>query len=141
MRRILFGALLLLLSCDPIDDSLEIWNSSSKRVYYMTSCHENLVKDFQLTLEEQGIELNYLNVIDTVAPLSSKKEAIVGKRGEAWKAYIRKCDNGILRVYLFNIDTLVAYDFRDIAINNKYLVKKEYSLDDLQRLNWRIELP
>lgn len=127
--------LVLIQGCDPVDDRLTIINQSDKKIYYTTNSHSQLNKLYK----ESSINVTYLNYVGEIEVNISKNERMMGPRGKAWENYVRNiCEDGKLRVYTFSIDTLKKYSFRDIIDNNRYLEKREFTVDDLEKINWRI---
>jgi hypothetical protein len=134
--------LIMFVGCDPFDDKLVITNTSEQNVYYTRSPYAKLSTLYRETLEKQGIEIDYQNIVKEVRRNASINELIMGARGKAWQNYVTNvCEDGKLRIYTFNIDTLREYTFKEVIDNNRYLTKKEYTLDDLKKMNWEIKLP
>lgn len=142
MSRLIFGVLLFVTSCDPVDDKLVLTNMSSHKLFYLESPYENLIDLYEVTLREQGIRITYKNVVEDIEPRSSKNVLLLGSKGRAWENYIdTNCEGGKLRIYVFAIDTLKKYDFRDVAVNNRYVSKREFSVADLERVGWNVTIP
>jgi len=141
MKRYPIFLLLLCLNCDPVDDKLIITNQSDHKVYYMWA-PQDLSPLYEDILNKQGIATTYQGVVNAIDPNKSEHETLMGRRGKAWENYIKHtCENGKLRVYTFSIDTLKKYNFKDVADNNRYISRKEVSIDDLNKWNWEIKLP
>ena len=136
--------MILIVGCDPIDDSLKITNQASTKIYYLYSPYRELVNVYDRTLQEQGISITYRNVVEEIDPFKTKREIILGRKDQAWRDYINSvCEDGRLRIYIFDIDTLKKYElkFRDVAVNNRFASKIEVTVEDLEKSNWEIRLP
>lgn len=134
--------LLAAVSCDPFDDKLVITNQSDHKLYYTITPYAELSTLYQKTLSEQGIQINYQNVVKEIEPNTSKNEMHMGHRGKAWKNYIKNtCENGKLRIFTFSIDTLKRYDFKNIIDHKRFLLKREFTINDLEKINWEVKLP
>lgn len=128
----------VLYSCDPVDDKLIITNQSDQKVYYMLSPTE-LSIFYKKTMDEQHVSLTYQGAVDYIESKRSRHETMMGRRGKAWENYVKfSCDGGKLRIYTFSLDTLTKYNFKSIVDHNRYLTKKEYSFDDLNKLSWEV---
>ena len=139
--KFIFVLLVLLAGCDPVDDKLIITNQSDHKVYYMTSPMD-LGDLYRKILKEQGTPITYQGVVDIIGPKISRNETMMGRRGRAWKNYVRRtCKDGKLRIYTFSLDTLKKYNLRNIGDSHRYLSKQEFSIDDLNKLNWEVKLP
>ena len=129
---------MLNLGCDPVDDKLIITNQSDQKIYYTRSQHSQLTKLYQ---EGSIKEDTYLNYVAEIESNTSRHEILMGRRGKAWRNYIKNSEGGKLRIYTFNIDTLNKYSWKDVIDNNRYFSKKEFAIDDLEKVNWEIKLP
>lgn len=133
--------LVLLAGCDPVDDKLIITNQSDDKVYYMTSPMD-LGDLYREILKEQRAPITYQGVVDVIGPKISRNETMMGRRGRAWENYVRHtCKDGKLRIYTFSLDTLKKYSLENIGDSHRYLSKQEFSIDDLNKLNWEVKLP
>ena len=138
---ILFLFILTFSMCDPVDDKLVIRNESSQKIYFLKNEYDKLSKLYEEVLKKQGVELTYLNCIEIIEPNSENRQLLTGARKNAWEKYINNvCEDGKLRIYTFNIDTLKKYNFKEIANSNRYVQKREFSVKELQELNWQIKL-
>lgn len=131
---------IIVCSCDTFDSKLIIHNASDQTLYYTYSPYERLDSFYKKTAREQGA-FTYLNCIDEI-PSKTKKERRRMGRGNVWERYINGvCEDKKLRIYTFNIDTLKKYSFKNVADNNRYIQKKEVSVDDLNKTNWIVTFP
>lgn len=138
--RVYFTLLLstLFVMCDPIDNKLVIVNDSNEKLYFVTSPYINLSRLYEDGLEQHGIKIKYTNYVESVEP-HSEFEAIKFGNENAWERYINEfCEEGKLRIYSFEIDTLKKYSWKDVIENDLYSKKMEYSVKELQEKNWRI---
>ena len=138
---IILSFIILLLSCDPVDDQLVVKNESHQKAYFLKSPDRDLYTMNQRVVSEQGTGSTYLNFINEIEADSTKHMLITGS-GKAWQRYINEaCEDGKLRIYTFSIDTLKKYSWKEVMENNYYLKKMEFSVDDLEKQNWEIKLP
>lgn len=128
-----------LFGCDPVDNKLVIKNESDNKIYYMSCPNKDLASMYRHEVKLQGTGFTYLNFVSEVMPNRTKHESSVGI---PWEGYIDKvCENGKLRIFTFSIDTLKKYDWKDINEHGRYLMKKEFSIEDLKKLKWEVSLP
>lgn len=137
---IIIPIVIIFFGCDPVDNKLSINNLSSKKKYYVLSPHKNLNKLYEPEAEELGIKITYLNYVKEITGNSKKQQFLTGG-GKAWERYINlACEDQKIKLYTFDIDTLEKYSWKEIISKNYFSSKKEFSVDDLERINWEIKI-
>ncbi|UII31976.1 hypothetical protein LVD17_27185 [Fulvivirga ulvae] len=133
--------LLICFGCDPVDDKLAIVNQSDEELFFVTSPHSDLSKLYQEGLDQHGVEVKYTNYVEEVEPNATYRPTHFGS-GNAWERYINQvCEGGKLRIYTFDLDTLKKYNWKEVIENDLYLKKVELSVDELEKMNWKVTLP
>jgi hypothetical protein len=125
----------MLLNCDPVDDKLIVSNASDDTVYFVRTSHDEVRELYDAGLDELGIETSYTNYVKEIAPNTKQVQILTGG-GNAWERYIRNSDHGKLHVYTFQIDTLKKYGWKTLTSRAYYPKKMEFSVRDLEQLNW-----
>lgn len=129
MKQIVFYIFLLIisLSCSNWDARLVLVNKTNYQIYY--SVEPKNKNDFQLDTNycnEGGFynikpnsEINYSSQIN-------------------WDLYFKQQPNDVLRIYLFNEDTLSKYG--KCKVLKERMIMKQYDLtfEDLEKMNWHI---
>jgi hypothetical protein len=139
LHWVIFAAVII-SGCDPIDDKLVINNQSNDTIYYAFGSQDDLTVLNEKDLGVLGIKVSYSNYVNILAPKSNRHEYITGARG-AWERYINQyCDNGQLKIFVFDIDTLRNYPWEEITSNNKYRYKLNLSVNKLNKSNWIVDL-
>lgn len=125
---------------DTFDDRIVVKNQSNERVYYLKCSYDKLSTMFKKSAEQVN-GVTYINFVKEIRPVESRRERRMGSR-TAWESYINEvCEDGKLRIFTFSIDTLKKYNWKEICENERYLTKKEFSVEDLNKLNWEVKLP
>ncbi|MBN3584570.1 hypothetical protein JYB64_19420 [Algoriphagus aestuarii] len=131
--------LLFIIGCDPIDDKLIIDNQTQNKIYFALSPHDHLSKLFEEGLDKFNVEVTYKNYVNEIEADSKQRQLLTGG-GNAWERYINEtCQDSMLRVFTFNIDTLNKYSWSEIIEKNYYLKKIELSVKDLEKQGWQIK--
>lgn len=125
------------IGCDPIDDKLKVTNLTGKKIFFLESEYEDLRTMYKREREMQGA-ITFANFLDSVEPNSTKHLIIMGG-GEAWERYINNCEDGKLRIYTFS-DTLMRYGWKYVLEKDCYIKKMEFTVSDLDKLDWEISL-
>jgi hypothetical protein len=132
--------IIVLSSGDPVDDRLEIINSSNDTVYYLITEFENLERMYDSELVEKGINITYKNYVYDLSGGANRKHIKTGSV-KAWENYIEKvCENNKLYVFIFDIDMLKVHSWKEVVQNGYFKERKSYSLQDIRNLNWKIVL-
>lgn len=131
--------MIMLISCDPVDDRLQIVNKSQNTIFYLYSKSDRMfpplthIKKYHI---ENGDSIEY-DIHNKVAPNSTKFIRILGKK--VWENYINTlCEDSTLRIFLFSKDTLEKYDWNYIEYNKMYLKKYYITVKYLEKQNWQI---
>jgi hypothetical protein len=137
---LLVSIVAVLLGCDPIDDKLVINNNSDEPAFYAWSPRNKLNELYEEGLDKYNIQVAYTNYVREIPPNTKQVQILTGA-GKAWERYIRdNCDEEKIHIYIFNIDTLEKYDWKTVIESNFYSKKMEFSIKDLEKLNWEIPL-
>ena len=130
---------LLLLGCDPMDKKIRLINISKSNIYYSRSCSDSLSDLFKDEYKKGNIDQYYTNYVEKLAPDSTIYDAMPGNK-KAWERYINSCDDSLLRILTFDFDTLKTYSWEKIIKERKYKKIYKYSVSDLEKVNWNVEL-
>lgn len=57
-----------------------------------------------------------------------------------WPKFVRNSFNNKLNLFIYNIDTLKAYNSIDTLIIKKLYRRLEYSMEELDQLDWKIKV-
>jgi hypothetical protein len=132
---IIISVLLCIYSCSTIADrkySIKIQNNSSVGIMAVAGlkwCGMNEYPETKLPSNKPSlisVSAHDYNYID-----SSIK----------WEEIINSIDSDTLSIYIFNEDTIKAYDWSFIKAERKILKRYDLSTQDLKRVNWTIMYP
>ena len=130
---------LLFLGCDPMDKKLRLINISQSDIYYSTSCSDSLSDLFKDEYKKGNFNQYYTNYVEKLAPDTIIHDAMPGNN-KAWERYINSCDDSLLRILTFDIDTLKMYSWEKVIKEKKYKKIYKYSVNDLEKMNWKVEI-
>lgn len=119
-------------SCDYYDNRLQVQNNSNEQITF----------EFSLdTVLDQGKneDIKYL-IRDGLSPGETKRQTRPGSTN-AWPGFIEQSNNKKLNVFFINLDSLSKFNDWNYLREKKAFTRKEYSLEELERINWIIEYP
>ncbi len=130
MKQIFFQVLILLIlsSCDYVDDRLVIKNESNKPISVVFS-HDTIFPEIS------NIEY-YI-----VTALEPNEVRHISKPGslDAWPYYVKFGNSKKLTAYFFDVDTLKKYHALNFKNYGRLFKKKiEISRTDLEKINWTL---
>ncbi len=138
LKYIILGGLLILLTegCGAKDDRLNINNPTEDGIYY-------LILDKSLLNRSDDLLKNckmftYHNYLNSIPPYT--KESRLIERSDGWIDYIETGENKKLYVFSFDTDTLEKYEWEKIIHKNKYKKRYSFSLEELNKRNWIVDL-
>jgi hypothetical protein len=85
-------------------------------------------------------ELNLTGKGDPVLAVEVEvnKEGDLNPGKPSWERYIEKCDGQKLHFYIINQDSINKYGFDSIFKKNMYIRKDYFTIEDLEKNNFRI---
>ncbi len=129
MKKIIFLTLLLLLyqSCDITENRfVAIKNDSKNNILCFIS-------------KTDINNMNSVSEMDNATEINKSEFAFLVPitRGK-WEDYIEKCDAKKARIYIIEKDSINKYGWDKIHKNNIYNKKYEFTIGDLEKINWEI---
>lgn len=127
---------------EDVDARMTIRNNSNSYVYYLFSDEDSLRKTKGvLPFNIFKRKVNGKAVVDTlyysrIAP----NELDTVLHFQNWEDEIKSYPDKQLRIFFFEKPILEKYSWEEIADMQLYSDMKRYSLEDLNRMNWRIEV-
>ena len=138
MKNITISSLLLVIcafSCENMADhkyTIKFYDHSSKNIMIVEGLVEEGLHLYpDTTLPAQKPFLMQVNTNDYGEIISSNK----------WEGVISNIPSDTLSIYVFDKDTINAYDWSKIQSGYKVLKRYDLSINDLKRLNWIITFP
>jgi hypothetical protein len=122
------------ISCDPIDDRLTIVNNTNRTVFFEISNKDHF-DNYPLRMQKLDTLWDYVNFVKAKQEL---KQPLIGKR--RWERYINQdCQDSTVRIFLFERDLLISASADSLLANQLYSSKFSFKVEDLKKLNWRVE--
>ena len=129
-------SLLILLSCKtPVEswDSIKIVNNTNKDIYVSAGIRRYGMYSYPDTL----LPIERPSLVTVRAGKSNFLRS-----GPDWESAIRNSNNSdSLSIYLFDIDTVIQYDWNKIRADYKVLKRSDLSIADLKRMEWTLTYP
>ncbi len=117
--------------CDFQDGKLNLVNKSKDTIFYIFSFGSDSIHEFPLRIYNKTFD--YSNSF-MIKPLDSQFCLAM----DPWENIINKSKDRNLRVFFFKLD-LIKTAGKDSILNNQLYTKKEkLSVEDLEKLNWRV---
>ena len=136
-RYLLLLLIILMLGCDPIDDRLFVINKSNDTIFYSLSTNDSVTINPIRILESKDTIYNESCI---VLPDSFSKHGLIGTN--EWEYFINQdCKDSNLRVFIFEKKMLVGIPWDTIVEKQEYSKKYKFNVEELKKLNWRIEYP
>ena len=134
---ILFG-LITSVACDPTDDRLTIINETNRPLFYTTSRFDTIEGGcpYERFIEISNNDTIWIDSDDFLKPKSQKKHMILSN----WEQVIPNNFNGELKLYVFDADTLIKYNWDEIKRKNKYFSKYKLTIKELEETDWTIRI-
>jgi len=137
-----FLLLILIISCDPYDNKLKVFNNSKFNIYFYYTCDSSLNdlvflgNGFIKNSDNDSMNINSYHFVEKK---SFKKFRQWGING--WKHYIKECKVQEINFYFFCDSVLRKYS--DIEIKQKKLYAKHimYTVKELEKNNWTVTFP
>lgn len=132
--------ILLMFSCDPIDDRLSISNNTNEIIFYLISPRNELdgQSPFKNSFKIVKGDTVWDETSNLVFPSSSKTPVIIGRNG--WEDFItEECADNKLKIYVFEKDLISKIPWHEIIAGQQFSKKYQLTLKDLERLNWQIK--
>jgi hypothetical protein len=127
----LFLAAIVLFAgtCDYYDNRLQIINGS--RDVITVDYSEDTI------LEMRANENIRYFIRDKAFPGDTIRKNIPGSQ-HGWQSIIQRSVNGKLNLFFINVDTLLKYNNWEYIKENKLYKRREFSIDELEELNWAV---
>lgn len=127
-----------IISCDSTDSRFVIVNKTNRPLFYTTSAYDTIEgrSPFQKFIEISNNDTIWIESDYFIKPFGEKKKMVMSD----WEETIRNNFGGHIRVFIFDADTVQKYNWEDIKVNNKYFKKYEYTVDELNKINWKTEV-
>lgn len=134
-KCIVFLFLMMFVSCDYSDDRLTVKNDLNDKISVA----------FKFNREDSLVNSLSIQLKDSINKRSNKKFTMPsGKSKNAWSQRINASKDKKLYVYIFSLDTLKTYKnmatINQLVKWNKFERFLNFSIEDLDRLNWIIEV-
>ncbi len=117
-------------ACDSVDDTLILKNQSQKDLYYL------VLNDGLTAAYSPNANQSYEGSVQKLSSKSTMNEIRPGPRGKAWKGYAKASKDGFLHIFLFNLDTLKAYNWQEVVYQKKYEKELKFTYMQLEQMNW-----
>lgn len=130
----------IIISCDPIDKRLTISNDSDEILFYITSASATLDgrSPFKNSFKIENGDTIWDESSNIIFPSSSKSPAIIGRNG--WEDFINEdCEDSKLRIFVFEKNLIDRVPWDTIVTRQYFSKKYEFNVQDLEKLNWRVE--
>ena len=133
----IFLVSLILVSCEPFTEkfyTIELNNHSNSMIRYTYDKTNNRNMNYPDTL----IYDNRDNIF--LSPLSANSNTYIDSR-KPWSEVINNLPNDTLSFYIFAEDTINSYPWEIISTEYKVLKRYDFSVQDLESLNYKISYP
>jgi hypothetical protein len=132
MKKIAPVLWLFMISCQSWDRSagLTLYNKSAKTIYYWASC--------DTTYANVKIDENSLLPGDSVMPYLLYGPEGKGPDKNTWVNAINNGDDSALHIFCLYVDFVNDPNPRD-SLFNLIIQRKDFSVDSLNKLNWKID--
>jgi hypothetical protein len=113
-------------------DSIEVINKSNKDIQVTAGCSKYRMNSYPDTILSTSnpslliVRSNDYNYLD---------------HSKEWSKVISELPSDTLSVYIFDSDTINAYEWSEIAAGYKILKRYDLSVQDLDSMNWTITYP
>ena len=140
IKVITLFVLLLFCGCDPSDSKFTIINETNRPLFWDSSSsgsiegHRSMYEPFREITSNSDtawIESSYF-----IKPWGTKRKGV----HSTWESVIENSFNGQMYVFIFEADTLEKYDWEDVKKNNRYFKKYRFTVEDLQKLDWKVKV-
>lgn len=127
----LFLAAIVLFAgtCGYYDNRLQIINDS--REVITVDYSEDTILD-----NRSNENIRYF-IRDKVFPGDTIRKIMPGSQ-HGWQSIIQRSVNGKLNLFFINVDTLLKYNDWEYIKENKLYKRREFSIDELEELNWTL---
>jgi len=127
-----------------VDSRMTLTNSSPQRIYYLLLDKDSLDKNHEISLYwTYSRKVNGTEFTDTVF----SKSVDAGNRDtlhlfdKKWGEEIESYQDKKLRIFLFEREILESYSWDEIVADQIYSKRMIYSVNDLEKLDWRLVYP
>lgn len=129
---IMIALLVLAGTCDYSDNRLTVKNNSEQVI----------TVDFsEDTLMEKRSNDNIVYFVrDKIEQGETMRKTMPGSEN-GWPFLVQRSKNNRLNIFFIEVDTLVKYNDWDYIKANRLYIRKEYTLEELEKGDWVIEYP
>lgn len=123
------------VSCENLSEkwyTIKIENNTTKQIFVSAGCGRYGMTSYP----------------DTILPVSKPSLLSVSSQDYnnlrssiAWEDIIQQQSEDTLSIYFFNSDTISQYEWNEIKQGNKVMERRDFSLEDLQGMNWTVTYP
>jgi hypothetical protein len=141
MKWHILSLTIIVFSCDPADDRLNVINNSDKaiQVYWSTDSSMNDVKFFRNGYYKNSLgDSTFLTSDHFVNEQSQKHFPKWGFR--SWIHYIKSSESKTLFISVISDSVLQKYSDSEILSNELFLLRTSFSLRELNKMRWTIKL-
>lgn len=135
--------LVICISCvyEPKKDVLNVYNRSDATIFILSSCNDNLnlehsVKLFDTVYSEAEKRYNIISPINKFYPYSIYRGGLLR---DNWKKYVNGCPDKKIKFFFIDSNVVANEKWPKIVNERMYLNVVEYSMEQLDSLNWLIE--
>ena len=134
MTQKLFQVIVIILiisSCDYYDNRLTITNKTDKPICY------DYDLDTILDVPSTNRKDYFLN--NSIQPNETKSISMPGST-DMWIRKIYQSKGTTMSFYIFDYETVLHSDWDSLRLNNGYIERLDFKLDELERYDWKIEI-
>jgi hypothetical protein len=129
---ILAGLLVFAGTCDYNDNRLQVKNNSK----------EVITVDFSedIILENRINDNIKFFIRDKILPGETLRKTMPGS-DNGWPFLVQRSVNNRLNVFFINVDTLSKYNDWRLIRERELYIRKEYTIEELEKNNWVVQFP
>ena len=127
--------LISLIGCDFHDDRLMIINESTDTIFVDLTLNQAFIEHLPVEFDSLNGNID-LKRGNPALPDSSYKFSFHGRNGV--KDFINRCEDSTLTIFIFTKELIMNNSWDSIKSNQLYSKKILLTLDELEKLNWRV---
>ena len=137
IKKVYLTGLMLMLflsSCDQFDARLIIANKSENEIFFNLSQTDSVIEYSPLRTYNNDTILEESNYL---LPSDSMHQLAMGVN--MWERHINEeCQDSTLRVFFFDKELIMEIPWDTILKKQLYTKKLEYTVSDLEKVNWKV---
>ncbi len=129
---------IILFSCDPTSNFIEIRNSSNIPVYVQLGCSDTLNLFPRLESMEMivnGKDTSFVRPDYFIKPFASTKLALHGD----WLQFADRCEGGSIKLFFIQEDQIKGHDWEYLVKHQLFWQKVEVTSQYLKENNFKVE--